>query len=70
MRPIHDLNNGYPFGFLGLIISMSIYLARDFAKTNEKLLARERQAQACLAFWRKKRIFKISSRRSRKPSRA
>jgi serine phosphatase RsbU (regulator of sigma subunit) len=45
LLPINDISNGYPFGFLGLIICMSIYLARDFARTNEKLLMQERQAR-------------------------
>ncbi len=45
MAPMHDISNGYPFGFLGLIIAMSVYLARDFARTNEKILAQERHAQ-------------------------
>jgi serine phosphatase RsbU (regulator of sigma subunit) len=45
MRPVFEVSNGYPFGFLFLIISMSIYLARDFAKTNERILEQERQAK-------------------------
>lgn len=45
MSPIYDINNGYPFGFVILIISMSIYLARDFSKTNEKILTQERLAK-------------------------
>ncbi|NIP22225.1 MAG: SpoIIE family protein phosphatase, partial [Phycisphaerae bacterium] len=42
---IDDIQNGYPFGFVGLLISMSVYLARDFAKTNERMLTKERQAK-------------------------
>jgi serine phosphatase RsbU (regulator of sigma subunit) len=45
MEPFHDITNGYPVGFLGLILSMSIYLARDFARTNERVLAQEREAK-------------------------
>ncbi len=45
MEPLYDINNGYPAGFVGLIISMSIYLARDFAHTNERVLAHEREAK-------------------------
>jgi serine phosphatase RsbU (regulator of sigma subunit) len=43
--PIYEVTNGYPFGFLFLIFSMSVYLARDFAKTNERILEQERQAK-------------------------
>jgi hypothetical protein len=45
MHPIYEVTNGYPFGFLFLIISMSIYLARDFAKANKTILEQERQAR-------------------------
>ena len=34
LRPIYGIHNGYPFGFFGLIVAMSIYLARDFAKNH------------------------------------
>jgi serine phosphatase RsbU (regulator of sigma subunit) len=42
---IYDIHNGYPFGFAGLIIAMSVYLASDFSKINEKMLRKERQAK-------------------------
>lgn len=45
MEPFRDITNGYPVGFVGLILSMSIYLARDFARTNERVLAQERAAK-------------------------
>ena len=45
LTPILNINNGYPFGFLGLIISASIYLARNFARTNNIILAKEREAK-------------------------
>ncbi len=45
IEPVYEIVNGYTFGFLGLIVCMSIYLARDFAKTNEKMLAHERQVK-------------------------
>ncbi len=45
LEPINNIHNGYPFGFLGLIVFMSVYLARDFAKTNERMLAHEREAK-------------------------
>lgn len=41
IQPIHGIVNGYPFGFLGLIISISIYLSHDLAKINKKILAQE-----------------------------
>jgi hypothetical protein len=46
IRAIYGIHNGYPFGFVGLIVSISVYLARDYAKTNEKMLQKERQAKA------------------------
>ena len=44
-EPFYGIYNGSHFGFLGLIISTSFYLARDFAKTNERMLNNERQAK-------------------------
>ena len=43
LEPLHGITNGYPFGFVGLMLSMSIYLARDFAMTNKKLVEQEIQ---------------------------
>jgi len=37
--------NGYPVGFLCLIICASIYLARDFARANRTILLKEREAR-------------------------
>jgi serine phosphatase RsbU (regulator of sigma subunit) len=45
MSPINNINNGYPFGFVGLIISISVYLASDFAKTSERMVAQERRTK-------------------------
>ncbi len=45
IEPIGNIVNGYPFGFLCLIISASIYLARDFARTNKTILIKEREAK-------------------------
>ena len=36
------LDNGYPFGIIGLIITTSIYLARDFSNTNQKVIEQEK----------------------------
>jgi serine phosphatase RsbU (regulator of sigma subunit) len=41
MQPIMNIHNGYPFGFVLLIISISIYLAQNFAKINKKVLEQE-----------------------------
>jgi serine phosphatase RsbU (regulator of sigma subunit) len=43
--PVSNIVNGYPFGFLCLIISASIYLARDFARANKTILTKEREAK-------------------------
>lgn len=45
LDPIFNINNGYPFGFFFLIIFSSIYLARDFARTNKLILVHEREAK-------------------------
>jgi len=45
ISPIYNINNGYPFGFFFLIIFSSIYLARDFARTNKRVLTQEREAK-------------------------
>lgn len=37
--------NGYPFGFLCLIICASMYLARDFARANETIVKQEKEAR-------------------------
>jgi len=45
INPMYGIVNGYPFGFLCLIIFASIYLARDFARTNKIILTKEREAR-------------------------
>ncbi len=42
---VYNIQNGYPFGFFGLIICSSIYLARDFAHTTDRLVESEREAK-------------------------
>ncbi|HKL17966.1 MAG TPA: SpoIIE family protein phosphatase [Halalkalibaculum sp.] len=44
-NPFYGIQNGYPFGFVCLIITASIYLARDYARANETILAQEREAK-------------------------
>jgi serine phosphatase RsbU (regulator of sigma subunit) len=41
----HGIRNGYPFGFVCLIVSISVFLARDFARKNETILVQERKAK-------------------------
>jgi serine phosphatase RsbU (regulator of sigma subunit) len=41
MKPVYNIVNGYPFGFAILILIISIYLARDFAKINKKVISQE-----------------------------
>ncbi len=38
MGPINQITNAYYFGFAGLLAAMSIYLARDFARTTQRLI--------------------------------
>lgn len=45
INPVGGITNGYPFGFLCLIIFASIYLARDFARANKTILIKEREAK-------------------------
>ena len=45
IEPVNNIVNGYPFGFLCLIITASVYLARDFARVNRIILAQEREAR-------------------------
>ena len=42
---IGNIENGYPFGTIGLFICMSIYIAKGFAKTNLKIIEQERIAK-------------------------
>ena len=41
IEPVYGIHNGYPFGFFLLIIAISIYLARDFARISQKIIAEE-----------------------------
>lgn len=43
--PLYGIRNGYPLGFTCLILSASVYLARDFARANETILEQEREAK-------------------------
>jgi len=39
--PFEEMKNPYVFGSIGFFIAMSIYLSRDFARTNRKLAEKE-----------------------------
>lgn len=41
INSVYGITNGYPFGFLLLMIIISIYLARDFARMNQKIITQE-----------------------------
>ena len=45
MQPLYDINNGYPFGFMILILSISIYLAKNFAQINQRIVEQEIKAR-------------------------
>ena len=45
LKPVGEITNGYPFGFLCLIVFASIYLARNFARVNKIVLIKEREAK-------------------------
>jgi serine phosphatase RsbU (regulator of sigma subunit) len=45
IQPFHGVTNAYPFGFVCLMVSISVYLARDYARINEKVLAHERKSK-------------------------
>jgi len=43
MAPINQVTNAYYFGLAGMLGAMSIYLARDFARTSRRLLEQVRR---------------------------
>ncbi|MDX1672403.1 MAG: SpoIIE family protein phosphatase [Balneolaceae bacterium] len=45
ISPVAGIGNGYPFGFLFLILFSSAYLARDFAQAHQTILQQEREAR-------------------------
>ena len=45
ISPVAGIVNAYPFGFVGLIVFASIYLAKDFASRNQIILEQEREAK-------------------------
>ena len=45
IKPFHNISNGYPFGFVLMIIFMSIYLARDYAYKYRIMIEEERKSR-------------------------
>lgn len=45
ISPVAGVVNGYPLGFMGLMLCASIYLARDFSRANRTILQKEREAR-------------------------
>jgi len=45
IEPLYNIHNGYPIGFVCLIIFISIFLARDFARARDKILEQEKKAR-------------------------
>ncbi|MGB6034334.1 MAG: SpoIIE family protein phosphatase [Bacteroidota bacterium] len=43
LAPIGQTTNAYYFGLIGLLVAMSIYLARDFARTSRRLVEQVKQ---------------------------
>jgi serine phosphatase RsbU (regulator of sigma subunit) len=39
--PFREMENPYAFGSIGFFIAMSVYLSRDFARTNKKIVEQE-----------------------------
>ncbi|MDX1640590.1 MAG: SpoIIE family protein phosphatase [Balneolaceae bacterium] len=45
ISPISGIDNGYPFGFLFLILFSSVYLAREFARAHQTIHQQKREAR-------------------------
>jgi serine phosphatase RsbU (regulator of sigma subunit) len=45
LAPINQITNAYYFGLFGLFIASSVYLARDFSRTTQKLVEQERRVK-------------------------
>jgi len=45
IRSIAGIVNAYPYGIVGLLTATSAYLARDIARTNARVVEREREVQ-------------------------
>ena len=45
LEPVYKIHNGYPVGFVCLIIFSSIYFAREFARANRKIIEQEKKSK-------------------------
>ncbi len=43
IKSVGNLDNGYPFGTIGLFICMSVFLSKSFARSNLKIIQQEKQ---------------------------
>lgn len=43
--PVGQMTNAYYFGYIGLFVASSNFLARDFSRTHQRFLAQERRAR-------------------------
>ncbi len=43
--PFSEMENPYAFGIIGFVIAMSVYLSRDFARTNKKIVEQEMEQE-------------------------
>jgi len=47
--PFREMQNPYAFGSIGFFIAMSVYLSRDFARTNKKIVEQEMEQKLLAA---------------------
>jgi serine phosphatase RsbU (regulator of sigma subunit) len=45
INQVAGIENGYPFGTIGLFICMSVYVAKGFAKANQKIAEQDKNAK-------------------------
>ena len=45
MAPLSNVTNAYYFGIVGMVAAMSVHLARDYARTNERLIEQMKRTQ-------------------------
>ena len=45
MTPFNEITNAYYFGLIGLFIATTVFLSRDFARSNQKIIDQENQAK-------------------------
>lgn len=45
MTPVNGVTNAYYFGMIGLFVATTVFLSRDFARTNKKIIEKETDRQ-------------------------